>query len=73
MLWSEIKSCITATAEELCRIHVPKKWQQWITEEIMCKIEERRHCRGDKHENGIRKYTHLIHEIQKLCGQKKND
>ena len=73
ILWSEIKTCITETAEEICGTHVPKKQQQWITEEIMHKMEDRRRCKGDKSENGIKKYKQLKHEIQKLCRQKKNE
>ena len=73
MLWSNIKTRIMETAEEVCGNHVPNKQQQWITEEILLKMEDRRQYKGDKSEDGIRKYKDLKHEIQKLCRQKKNE
>ena len=72
ILWSQIKSCITET-EEVCGKHVRQKWQQWMTEEILHKVEEKRRYKGDKSENGIRIYKDLKHEIQRLCRQQKND
>ena len=48
MLWSEIKSCITATAEEVCGKHVPEKRQLRITEKMLHKMEDRRKYKVDK-------------------------
>ena len=72
MLWSEIKSCITATAEQVCGKYVPEKRQQWMTTEILQKMEERRQYKEDKSEYGLKKYKELKHEIQKLCRHTKN-
>ena len=71
--WAEIKSRIVATAEEVCGKHVPEKRQQWMTVEILQKMEERRRYKDDKTRNGIKKYRELKQEIQRLCRYRKNE
>ena len=51
-LWSEIKTCITDTAEQVCGRHIPAKKQKWMTAEILHKMEERRQYKAVS-------YTHL--------------
>jgi len=72
VLWTGIKECITSTAEEVCGKRPSEKRQQWITTEILHKMEERRQLKGDKSDTGIKKYKSLKHDIQRTCRQLKN-
>ena len=71
-LWDNIKSCIAATADQVCGKHIPEKRQKWMTEEILQKMEERRKFKNDESVLGQRKYKDLKHEVQRLCRQARN-
>ena len=69
LLWQNIKSCIVATADQVCGKHIPEKRQKWMTDEILQKMEARRKLKNDETESGQRKYKDLKHEVQRLCRQ----
>ena len=68
-LWSNIKSCISATADQVCGKHIPEKRQKWMTDEILKKMEERRKYKNDESVSGQHNYKELKHEVQRLCRQ----
>jgi len=71
-LWSDIKTCITDTATQICGSQIREKKQPWITTEILQKMEQRRQHKNDKSHEGQKTYKELKHTVQRLCRQAEN-
>jgi exonuclease III len=68
-IWRKLKENLEIVAEEICGKDQPKKKQNWMTADILGKMEERRICKNMKDKG---KYRKLKHEIQKLCREAKD-
>ena len=61
-IWNKLKESIENVTEEICGKEQSQKKQNWISADILHKMEERRIC---KNMNEEEKYKKLKHEIQK--------
>ena len=68
-IWNNLKECIEMVAEEICGKGQMRKKQNWMTADILAKMEDRRKAKilGDE---GL--YTKLKQEIQRLCREAKD-
>src|SRR5688572_3471406 len=67
-IWNKLRESIEWVADEICGKDQMSKKQNWITEDILRKIEERRLSQIQKDDVS---YKRLKHEIQKLCREAK--
>ena len=72
-IWKKLKDCVTEVAMEICGKEKSNKKQNLISSEILEKMEERRKCKINNTEEGIRKYKELKRTIQKLCRTAKDN
>uniref|UniRef100_A0A8D8R613 Craniofacial development protein 2 n=1 Tax=Cacopsylla melanoneura TaxID=428564 RepID=A0A8D8R613_9HEMI len=63
--WTEIKTAIQKAAQETVKREKPTPRKEWITEEILEMIEERRILKNDKTEEGQTKYKALRNRINR--------
>ena len=68
-IWNKLRESIEWAAEEVCGKEQRTKKQNWMTTEILSKMEERR---IRKHLKYIEQYKKLKHEIQRLCREAKD-
>ncbi|KAL1446687.1 hypothetical protein WDU94_006588 [Cyamophila willieti] len=63
--WTEIKNTIKKAADETVKREKPNPRKEWITEEILVMIEERRKFKNDRTEDGQTKYKALRNKINR--------
>ena len=63
-IWKKLSECIEVVADEICgKEQLPRK-QNWMTSEILKKMEERRLCKIRK---DVGQYNKLKNEIRRMC------
>ncbi|XP_047489123.1 uncharacterized protein LOC125039328 [Penaeus chinensis] len=67
-LWREVKATIEEAAENTCGKTVPHKKKQWMTADILQKMETRRQLKAD---GAQIEYKQLKREIQRECREAK--
>ena len=68
-IWNKLRESIEWVADKICGKDQMTKKQNWITADILQKMEERR---LSQIQNDDARYKRLKHEIQKLCREAKD-
>lgn len=71
-LWENIKSCVAEVADTLIKSGKHERKQQWMTEDILALMKERKKYKNAQKTEDRAKYKDLHHKIQKMCREAKN-
>ncbi|PNF14567.1 hypothetical protein B7P43_G14130 [Cryptotermes secundus] len=71
--WNNIKECMLDTISELVGKVEEIARKQWVTQEMMSKMEERRKWKNVNNEEGRRKYRRLRNELKRATDRTKKE
>ena len=71
--WNNIKECMQDTISDLVGKVEKRARKQWITQEMICKMGERRKWKNVNNEEGRRNYTRLRNELKRVTETAKKE